>query len=171
MPTTPYQDLCRTFTETRGEWSAYRDDCLRIAEQVVRGFVAFLKVPDGLWRVLPPDVTPETFGLPWDFPHSLKLGDDGVWHLTLQITLQSADKSAQQPLLLPIKVAKTEAEKREYQVCIADKTCHQLHGGLPTEMQSLFADAFKLIESELDHQLDDFLDQSPTLAPKKIGFI
>jgi hypothetical protein len=170
-PASRFDELCATFAQTRTEWQQFRDEGHKVCAQVAHGFTHFLGVPEGLWRVLPPDVTPEAMHLPYDIASAAKLTPDGHWMLLLQITLvPPGGQGPQQPLLLPVKVAKQKADGNRYEICIADKMCQTVNPGLPSECQALFEDAYQLVREQLDHQVENFLDDAKTLTPRKIGF-
>lgn len=168
-----YNHLCRTLTDTREEWGTYKQECVRHAERLVQGFVHFLGVPDGRWHVLPPDVEQHTAHLPYDLHSALSLSSDGNWVFLLQIDLlaTSGDLPTLQPMLFPVKVGKKTPDATSFEVCLADKTCRSMKESLPSEFNELFESAYQLIEEELDKQLETFLEESPTLNPRKIGFV
>lgn len=171
--TTKYQELCETLEKTRTEWRTFKEECVRHGDRLVQGFVHYLGVPDNRWHILPPDVTPETAGLPYNTASAMRLTNDGHWLFLLQIDLlaSSNDVPTLQPMVFPIKVGKRDPEAEVFEVCLADKTCRSMHNGLPSEFNELFESAYALIEAELDQQLESFLEDSPTLNPRRIGFV
>lgn len=168
-----YQDLCHTLEQTRQEWKNFKEQCMRLSEQLVHGFIHYLDVPAGRWRLLPPDVAPEHMDLPYSMANVMRLTAEGNWIFLLQIDLLASqgETPTLQPMLFPIRIGKQTMGSTEFEVCLAEKTCRTMHDGLPTEFTELFEAAYQLIVHELDQQLDSFLADAQTLAPRKIGFV
>lgn len=168
-----YQELCQTLDKTRSEWRAFKSECVRHGDRLVQGFVHYLGVPENRWHILPPDVTPQTASLPYDTASAMRLTDDGHWLFLLQIDLLASGDGLPtlQPMVFPVKVGKKDPQSDTFEVCLADRTCRSMHDGLPSEFTELFDSAYRLIEAELDTQLESFLEDSPTLNPRRIGFV
>lgn len=171
--TSRYQELCSTLEKTRHEWRSFKSECVRHGDRLVQGFVHYLGVPEKRWHVLPPDVTAETAMLPYDTASAMRLTDDGHWLFLLQIDLLApgGEFPTLQPMIFPVKVGKRDPQSETFEVCLADKTCRSMHDALPSEFTELFESAYRLIEEELDSQLESFLEDSPTLNPRRIGFV
>jgi hypothetical protein len=160
-----FDELCKSFEESRRHFEAYRDEHFNFADQLIRGLIEYFEIPQSQIKFRPADGTADRDSN-YTMRGAMHLGDDTFWHLGIIITFyEKPDRFPHQPISFDFRM-----KKKEDKFIIQNKPQDKEHIIDPNSQQDFTQFYDNLFDGIRDYfSFQAFLEKEHT-EPRRIGF-
>jgi hypothetical protein len=164
---TRYQQLCAAYEKVQQEYTQVERDCLSFGDELVRNFIRYFEVPDGLLSYY--KITEDNhfdLVLP-DMAHALRYHKDGFWDFGLGLTITSSIEEKAEDLILIHLFVKKDFNGKFYTRIARDKTEFEIELHNPESYHPFFDFLKDSVIESYEEGFQEFIGQHTT---RKLGY-